>query len=345
MQQPTGISAYTQNLLPSLSSLQPTLLASHPIAGYHCYPIPDQLSPDYGTIAHLRRLWWTQQQLPSLYQQLNAGLLFSPVPEAPLYAPCRYVVTVHDLIPLRYPRWFSPLTPYFHFYIPQVLKQADHIICNSQATADDIVDFWNIPARKITPILLAYNQQHFTPAATAQHQNYFLHLGRQDPHKNVERLIHAFAQGSASDLQLWLAGPPDDRYTPKLKQQVEELGLRDRVHFLSYIPDEQLPDLIRNATALVFPSLWEGFGLPVLEAMGCGTPVITSNCSALPEVAGEAAILIDPTNTAELANAMTTVATDSHLRWQLREAGLKRASQFSWEKTGQATVTVLRQFL
>nr|WP_235620724.1 glycosyltransferase family 1 protein [Halothece sp. PCC 7418] len=345
MQQPTGISAYTQNILPSLASLEPTLLASDPIAHYNYYPIPDRLSPDHGTIAHFRRLRWTQQQLPHLYQQLNASLLFSPVPESPLYSPCRSIVTVHDLIPLRYPRWTSPLTPYFRLYIPQVLKQAEHIICNSQATADDIIHFWDIPAKKITPILLAYNQQHFTPAATSQHQNYFLYLGRHDPHKNVERLINAFSQVSVSDTQLWLAGPTDSRYTPKLKQQVEALGLRDRADFLDYIPYNQLPDLIRNATALVFPSLWEGFGFPVLEAMGCGTPVITSNCSALPEVAGDAAILIDPTNTDDMTNAMTTIAKDSHLRSKLREQGLKRASQFSWEKTGQATVELLREFL
>ncbi|MDR9401945.1 MAG: glycosyltransferase family 1 protein [Halothece sp. Uz-M2-17] len=345
MQQPTGISAYTQNILPSLASLEPTLLTSDPIADYNYYPIPNRLSPDHGTIAHFRRLWWTQQQLPNLYHQLNASLLFSPVPEAPLYSPCRYVVTVHDLIPLRYPRWSSPLTPYFRVYIPQVLKQAEHIICNSQATADDIIQFWNIPAKKITPILLAYNQQHFTPAATPQHQNYFLYLGRHDPHKNVQRLLQAFSQVSLSDTKLWLGGPTDDRYTPKLKQQVAALELRDRVRFLDYIPYDHLPDLIRGATALVFPSLWEGFGLPVLEAMGCGTPVITSNCASLPEVAGDAAILIDPTNTDEMTNAMTTIAKNSHLRSELRKQGLKRASQFSWEKTGQATVEVLREFL
>jgi glycosyltransferase involved in cell wall biosynthesis len=345
MQQPTGISAYTQNILPSLSSLQPTLLSSHPIADYHYYPIPDQLSPDHGTIAHFRRLFWTQQQLPQLYQKLKARLLFSPLPEAPLFSRCRHVVTVHDLIPLRYPRWSSPLTPYFRLYIPQVLKQAEHIITNSQATADDIINVWGIPARKITPILLAYHQQHFSPVATPQHQNYFLYLGRHDPHKNVERLIAAFAKVVDTTTQLWLAGPPDSRYTPQRQQQVAELGLQDRVRFLDYIPYDQLPDLIRGAIALVFPSLWEGFGLPVLEAMGCGTPVITSNCSALPEVAGEAAILIDPTNTDEMTNAMTAIATNSHLRSELREQGLKRASQFSWHQTGQATVEVLQQFL
>jgi glycosyltransferase involved in cell wall biosynthesis len=343
--QPTGISAYTLNLLPSLSSLQPTLLTSHPIDHYDCYQIPERLNPDYGTIAHLRRLLWTQQQLPNIYQRLKAQLLFSPIPEAPLFSQCRYIATVHDLIPLRYPKRFSPLTPYFRFYVPQVLSQAEHIICNSQATADDMIHFWQIPAHKITPIPLGYNQTLFYPSSQQQDGQYFLHIGRPDPHKNVGRLIDAFAQIPDTDYQLWLIGPPDSRYTPKLQQQATELGLRDRVRFLNYIPDAQLPDLVRGATALVFPSLWEGFGLPVLEAMGCGTPVITSNCASLPEVTGEAAILIDPANPEEIANAMTAVTNNSELRRKLRKLGLKRASQFSWEKTGNATVEILKHFL
>jgi len=230
IKEPTGISAYTQNILPSLFFFQPILLASNPITNYYHYQIPERLNPDYGTIAHFRRLGWTQQQLPKIYKRLDAALLFSPIPEAPLYSSCRYVVTVHDLIPLRYPKRFSPLTPYFRLYIPQVLNQAKHIICNSQATADDMIHFWGIPARKITPILLAYDQQHFfpspssrlhpnetlTPATSIKNQpcRYFLHLGRPDPHKNVGRLIAAFAKVPATDNELWLIGPPRSPRSP-----------------------------------------------------------------------------------------------------------------------------------
>jgi len=150
---------------------------------------------------------------------------------------------------------------------------------------------------------------------------------------------------NSSDCQLWLAGSPDRRYTPQLKRQVAELGLTERVKFLDYVPYNQLPRIIGEAIALVFPSLWEGFGLPVLEAMACGTPVITSNLSSLPEVAGNAALLIDPYNTQEIAAAMKAIATDSTLRSHLRTLSLQRASQFSWAKTGSATVAVLQQYL
>lgn len=347
IQNSTGISAYIKNLLPSLYSIEPTLLSPYQLGSYHCSEIPKNLSPDQGRIAHFRRLLWTQSKLPVIYHKQRATLLFSPIPEAPLFSRCRYVVTVHDLIPLRYPKPVSPLTSYFKFYIPQVLKQAEHIICNSQATADDIINFWGIPASKITPILLAYDKSHFFPTPTSNDHHYFLYLGRPDRHKNLPRLITAFSQFSRNyqAYQLWLAGPTDKRYTPPLKKQIEELGLRDRAHFLNYVPYSQLPELISNATALVFPTLWEGFGLPVLEAMGCGTPVITSNCSSLPEVAGDAAILVDPTKTQEITEAMNQLANHADLRSRLREKGLQRAAQFSWEKTGQATVEVLKQFL
>lgn len=341
---PTGITTYALNLLPNLQFLKPALLTSQILSQYDCYPISSNLTPDQGTKGHFNRLVWTQFQLPQIYKKLRSQLLFSPLPEAPLYANCRFVVMSHDLIPLRFPKRFSPLTPYHRYYIPQVLQQAQHVICNSQATANDIIDFYQIPASKITPILLAHDRTHFR-FLNLPKGNYFLYIGRQDPYKNLQRLIAAFAALPNSDYELWLAGPSDARYTPVLQTQVEELGIINRVKFLNYVPYSELPTIINGAIALVFPSLWEGFGFPVLEAMACGTPVITSNLSSLPEVAGDAAILVNPYNTAEITAAMQTIATDSGLRSHLSTQGIARANQFSWEKTGKATAEVLKQFL
>ena len=160
------------------------------------------------------------------------------------------------------------------------------------------------------------------------------------------RLITAFsALPHKNDYELWLAGPYDQRYSPLLEIQGEELGISHLVKFLNYVSYDELPIIINQALALVFPTLWEGFGLPVLEAMACGTPVITSNISSLPEVAGDAAILINPYNPGEITAAMQAIINDSELRKQLSEKGLKRASQFSWEKTGKATVEVLKEYL
>jgi glycosyltransferase involved in cell wall biosynthesis len=293
----------------------------------------------------MARLMWTQLQLPKIYRQLSSRLLFSPIPEAPVMSECRYVVTVHDLIPLRFPRWLSPLTPYHRYYLPRVLAAAEHIICDSVATAQDVTDFLQIPASKVTPVLLAHDASHFR-FLDLPGSNYFLYLGRHDPYKNLYRVIEAFAAlPNRSDFELWVAGTADRRYTPQLVAQAEELGVGSLVKFPGYVPYEKLPVLLNQAIALVFPSLWEGFGLPVLEAMACGTPVIASNRSSLPEVAGDAAILVDPYSVGKITEAMQAVASSAGLRSRLRELGLARASRFSWAKTGQKTAEILQRYL
>ena len=346
----TGTTTYALNLVNYLYSLQPKLITTSPLAQHDCYLISDDKTSEQGLKGHFNRLVWTQFQLPKIYRELKSQLIFSPISEAPLWSQCRSIVMVHDFIPLRFPKRFSPLTPYHRYYVPQVLKQSEHLICNSQSTAQDIVKFCNIPANKITPILLAYDANHFRPIIEKDSQSrslypYFLYIGRHDPYKNISRVISAFANLKSSEYQLWLSGPSDKRYTPALKQQAQELGVADRVKFLDYVPYEDLPRIIGEAIALIFPSLWEGFGLPVLEAMACGTPVITSNLSSLPEVAGDAAILIDPYRVEEITDAMQAIANDTGLRSHLSQLGLQRASLFSWEKTGKATVEVLQRFM
>ncbi len=342
--QATGISTYASNLLPYLQELNPTLLVGKKIADFTCYPVPENMTPDFGTRGHLARLIWTQLELPKIYRQLGAKLLFSPVTEAPLWRGCRCVVMVHDFIPLRFPNWKSPLTYYHRHYVPLVLQEAAHIVCNSHATATDIINFCQIPAAKITPIPLGYNVSHFKPLNLPV-GNYFLYVGRHDPYKNLHRLIAAFAQMADTERELWLAGTPDPRYTPGLKAQAEALGVSHKVRWLDYVPKDELPVLINQALGLVFPSLWEGFGLPVLEALACGTPVIAANTSSLPEVTGDAALLVDPYKIEAISAAMQTIATDAQVRSQLRELGLIRASQFSWAETARATGQVLQQYL
>jgi len=354
---PTGISNYATNLFPYLKHLQPTLLTSNSYPNFNCKLIPNNLTPAQGSKGHFNRLIWTQFKLPQIYRNLNSKLLFSPQPEAPLYTNCRYIVTVHDVIPLRFPEPLSPLTYYHRYYIPKVLAQAQHIICNSNATATDICDFYGVRANKITSIPLAHDSNNFrllTEVKENQNNNqnspYFLYVGRHDSHKNLHRVITAFTQLKQQlrkycDYELWFAGSSDNRHTPKLYSQIEELGIQHQVKFLDYVTYQELPKIINQAIALVFPSLWEGFGFPVLEAMACGTPVITSNLSSLPEVAGDAALLVNPYNIGEITEAMRLIATDDKLRSHLSIEGCKRASKFSWEKTGEATTEVLKKYL
>ncbi len=344
--QSTGWLSYSLNLLKELKSLDIDVLSPMEISGIKCHQSPPDITTSSGIKGHLKRLLWTQFKLPNRYSQMHSTLLFSPIPEAPLFSSCSYVVTVHDLIPLRFPQWFSITQRlYCSYYIRAVIKQSKHVICDSIATAEDLSRFLEVTEDKITVIPLAYDNKSFC-FFDSPTQNYFLYLGRHNPHKNLERLINAFAAlPNCKDYELWLAGPSDRRYTPVLKAQVDQLGIAHQVKFLDYIPYSELPKIINEAIALVFPSLWEGFGLPVLEAMACGTPVITSNLSSLPEVAGDAAILINPYNTAEITEAMQAIATDSGLRSRLSSQGITHSQQFSWEKTGKATAEVLSRYV
>jgi glycosyltransferase involved in cell wall biosynthesis len=342
---PTGLAIYAKNLFPHLKHLNPTLLAAEKFPNSNCYKIPANLTPEQGIKGHINRLLWTQTQLPKIYKQLKSNLLFSPIPEAPLFAGCRYIVTVHDLIALRFPRRFDLLALYHRYYIPQVLRQAQHVICDSQATAKDIANFCKISPDLISPIFPGYDASFFR-FLDLPTSNYFLYIGRHNPYKNLQRIVAAFAAlPDNSEYELWIAGSEDKRYTPVLKAQVQELGLVDRIKFLDYLPPAQLPELINRAIALVFPSLWEGFGLPVLEAMACGTPAITSNISSMPEVAGNAGLLVNPYSVGEIAEAMGAIARDGKLRSHLRAQGLARVKKFSWEKTGRETAEILDRYL
>lgn len=349
LRKPTGTTTYALNLLPYLAELDPCFLATESSGLTRYYPVPENLTAEYGQGGHLRRLLWTQFQLPQIYrtqvaQHRAADLLFCPIAEAPLFTRCRFVVTIHDLIPLRFPVSRS-LVWLYRYYVPRVLAAAAHVICNSQATADDLMRFYGLSAKKITPILLAHDAQHFRPLAL-ERKPYFLLLGRQAPYKNGAIALQAFAQlPNYPDYQLWFAGPPDSRYTPALQQQAQALGIAPQVKFLDYVAYEDLPILLNQALALVFPSWWEGFGLPVLEAMACGTPVIASKTSSIPEVAGDAALMVEPDKAEAIAHHMHTLTRDAHLQQHLSQAGRHRASQFSWAQTGQATVDLLRSFL
>jgi glycosyltransferase involved in cell wall biosynthesis len=348
---PTGISTYAANLAKVLGEVRGVTFLSHQRldfiqASSQWRQVPDRLSTDFGRVGHLRRLLWVQFALPNIFKQLSSALLFSPLPEAPIYTGIRHIVTVHDLIPLRFSgKKLSPLTSYFKYYVPRVLHGAEHLLADSEATAQDLKYFYNISASKVTVVPLSYDSDNFRFLNLPQ-QNHFVYLGRFDIHKNIERVIRAFFEsGLCRDYKLYLVGSVQSPYLPGLQEYIQHLGLDNSVQFLDYVAYQDLPVILNQALALLQPSLWEGFGLPVLEAMACGTPVITSNISSLPEVAGDAAILVDPHSVAEIADAMKSIAASSKLRDELRHKGLERAQQFSWEKTAKLTMDVLHQYL
>jgi alpha-1,3-rhamnosyl/mannosyltransferase len=262
------------------------------------------------------------------------------------------IVTCYDLIPLIYPQYFTAIQRLIfrtaHFL---ALRASRVILAISQATKNDLVRFFRVDPQRIIVTPLAADA-HFKPPAQAARDRvrqqyalpdrYVLYFGSNKPHKNMPRLIEAFARSDVKDQAgLVIAGQWDERY-PQAKDLVKQLYLKEHVRFLGPVKDADLPALYCGAAVFVFPSEYEGFGLPVLEAMACGAPVVCGNRSSLPEVAGDAALLCDPHDPEALARAIEQTLTDRDLRTTLQQRGLARASQFSWEQTARQTLSTYR---
>jgi glycosyltransferase involved in cell wall biosynthesis len=268
----------------------------------------------------------------------------------------KYVVTVHDVIPLALPWAFPPRHRLvLATALARIRKQAEAVIVPSTAAAEDVVHFLRVERERIHVIPMGC-EPRFRPAEEPGRaamlrrrynlpERYILFVGTLEPRKNVQTLLRAFAQLIAEvpqdGLTLVIAGG-DGWGGADYRSTVDALKLHRHVRFAGFVEDDHLPDLYRGALLFVYPSLYEGFGLPVLEAMACGTPVITSDRTSLPEVAGDAALLVDPTRPEALAAAMASILGDRGLHQALRAKGLARAQSFTWEAVAQQTIAVYR---
>ena len=228
------------------------------------------------------------------------------------------------------------------------IKRASHIIAISQNTKSDLIKYLNIPRERITVIYVGVDHSIFKPVkAKLFHEAYILYVGSERARKNLNRLLQAFSRlkGEFKGLKLVKVGSPgrSDEFRKRTIKQIESLGLDEDVIFMDWVAENDLPHFYSAASLLAYPSLYEGFGLPVLEAMACGCPVITSNTSSLPEVVGDAAIMVDPYDVDALARAMRKVLTNEGLRKAMIEKGLAQAKKFSWEKTAKETLEVYKK--
>ncbi len=299
-----------------------------------------------------------QWAVPRLLRRHGVALYHSPYFLMPYHLPCPSVVTIHDLIPLRFPQ--SLPRPHqarlFRLLIRLCTRRATHVIIDSHATLVDLIHDSLALEAQATAIPLGV-AAHFAPqspqdvvayrARVGLARPYALYLGINKPHKNLATLLRAWAALPATlreKYTLALAGQQDPRYAegPTL---AEALGIAQSVRFMGDIPESDLPLLYSGAACFVFPSLYEGFGLPILEAMACGAPVACSNVSSMPEVASEAALLFDPVDPGDIANALAQLLTDETLRQRLSAAGRVRASMFTWERTAADTLQVYRRLL
>jgi len=316
-----------------------------------------QLVPVVASPFSLRQQWTLPLLLRRLASDDGQLLYHSPYYLMPYRPGVPTVLTVYDLIPLLFPHHSTARARLlFRWMTALALRASHHVIAISEATRRDFVTHFRLPSERITTVNLAADPA-FRPqppeaviALRARYElpdHYVLYLGSNKPHKNLVHLIEAWSHVSrftphASRITLVIAGAWDPRY-PEARQRATALGLDEHVRWLGPVPDEDLPALYSGADLFVFLSLYEGFGLPPLEAMACGTPVIASNTSSLPEVVGDAGILVDPHDVAGLVEAIERLLTDDHLRAGLRARGLEQAGRFTWEKTARQTLRVYCQ--
>lgn len=353
----SGVGRYTQNLLRSLAKID-----KENQYVLFCHQASVSLTPDARNFSKVivtqpvfsmsSQLSWTRE-----VNQASLNMFHSPHFVLPLLFTPGSVITVHDLIPLLFPGNLRSKAAqmYYTTMIKLATKKAEKIIAVSNCTKEDLIANLNVPARKIKVIPEAADERYHVVKRTEEFDialkkygiknKYLLYVGNYKPHKNLIRLVEAFAKARKNlpeEYQLVLVGPRDKRY-PEVSRLVKKLGLGKAVILAGFVSEKELLILYNTAVGFIFPSLYEGFGLPPLEAMANGLPVIASNVSSLPEVVGDAALLVNPEDVEEISQAVFKILTDEELRKKLRRKGLARAKKFSWEKTAERTLEVYKR--
>lgn len=351
--QPSGVGTYALQLLMGMAE----------VAAGHEYLLLSNRPHHRGSLAALpplhdmarpfpSRMLWMQLVLPAQLGAARPDICHYPNSIGPLRCPTPYVVTIHDMTlstmpchhPLRKQLLVRPL-------IPLVARRAARVITVSGQARDDIVRMLRIPPERVAVIPEAA-APIFRPAPERERARvraayglrgpYVLYIGTLEPRKNLVRLIrawHSLRRRNGAPHQLVIAGAPGWQYRP-IYEEARALGCADEVRFTGYLPRADLPALYSAADAFAFPSLAEGFGLPVVEAMACGTPTLISDTPALREVAGDAAVRVDPRSVESIAQGLERLLTDEPLRAELRAAGLARAASFSWRRAARETLAV-----
>jgi len=259
-------------------------------------------------------------------------LFFSPGYNTPLSCPSPFVFAIHDLSHIHCPENSSPLIRlYYATVLQRACRRAASIFTISEFTRSQIVEWSGVPREKVYNVSCGVDPTYRPEGGSyGLPFPYLLCVTNRKRHKNEFRVVEAFARSRlAAEIRLVFTG----NRTADLAECIERQRVTSRVHFAGVVPEVKLPSLYRGAQALIFPSLYEGFGLPLVEAMACGTPVLTSNITAMPETAGDAALIVDPTSVEEIATAMGKIVSDTPLRQRLREKGLARAARFPWTNT------------
>jgi glycosyltransferase involved in cell wall biosynthesis len=353
-----GIGTYTRNLLRHLARLdrdtEYVLLCSGADLN-----AAGQLGPNFRTVLEPSPNYSIREQfhVPWVLGRVKPDVFHAPHYVLPPAVRCRSVVTIHDCIHLMFPQYLPNRAAYVYAKASMwsAARRSHRILTVSEASKRDILHFFNVPPEKIVVVYNAIDErfreappeedvERVRERYQLQHR-FVLYAGNIKPHKNLVRVIEAFAElrrGEFDDLKLLIIGDEISKL-PALRRAVHNYKLHKHVRFLGFLPDETLAVLYRLAAVFVFPSLYEGFGLPPLEAMASGTPVVTSNVSSLPEVTDGAAVLVDPYDVGSIVDGIRRVLDDPDLANDMRTKGIERAREFSWERSVARTLDLYRE--
>jgi glycosyltransferase involved in cell wall biosynthesis len=354
----TGSGQYVRSLVTELARSQPApqfvvLVPSAPVE------TADHLAPNVSVRVvparrtHLGKVWWEQIVVPRTARHLGADLLHVPYWAPPMRSSLPTVVTVHDLIPLLLkPYRGSTLVRLYTAFVRATSPRATLLLTDSEASRQDILRHLRVPPARVRLVHLAADEVfRSTPAPNDDavlremglSPGYVLYLGGFDVRKNLRSVFATFVcvSQTVADAQLVIAGKlpaMDSDFAPDPRRLAREVGIPEaRVRFVGFVPESAKPALYRGARAFMYPSIYEGFGLPPLEALACGVPVVGSNTSSLPEVVGDAGVLVDPDDVAGIADALIRLLRDDAFHIEMQQRAMHQAARFSWAKTAQAT--------
>ncbi len=358
---PTGLGRYTLEVVNRLISISNNFLDYYIVTSVpeyfninrgHILKIPKFTQPLYGKKAAFLRFVYSN----FILHKLNSiSLIYSPTHHGLFTSSVRQIITIHDLLPIRFKSIYSKESVAYFYYkmiLPMLMRKSEKLIVPSEYTKFDVVNL-GVSPDKITVIYNGISLKYNTSLSRSYFlkkygitQEYILSVGTTSfPYKNAEGLIKAFSNIlNRLDYELVFCGGRN-KYLQDLKYLVQSLGIEKKVKFLSYLDDCDLYHLYKFSSIFVYPSTFEGFGIPPLEAMACGCPIVVSNVAALPEVCGDAAYYVDPYDVEDIARGIHTVLSDENLQKELVRKGFERVKLFSWEKSSKKLIEVIEEVL
>jgi len=348
-ERPSGLGQYAVGLIRALDTLRGGLVVytscPEPLAGLRATVrrVSPLIRPERGLVGHTARLLWCQTALRLSLRRERPAVLLNTLPEGVLRCRVPQVTVVHDLLPLLFPEEYPRQQYYFRHLVPALLAESQAVVADSDATRRLVLQAYRLPANRVHLIPCGYDATRFRPDGPVAGDGgvpYVLYVGNLLPHKNLPRLIEAVARiADRIPVRLVVAGEGRPAHAQRLMTLRAWTGAR--AEWRRYVAPDDLPALYRGARLVALPSLAEGFGLTALEAMACGTPVLAANTSSIPEVVGNAGLLVDPRDPDALAEAILRLLSDEPLRKELAARGLARAAGFSWERTARQILAVV----